>query len=78
MKFLGLPYKESIKAAKNDEDFDEDFLSGDGFEVALVNFCFYDYGANEKAIEKIATDGKDYYECSLCVIVCCITIKFHQ
>ena len=39
----------------------------------LATFCCYDYGANaSEAVEKIATDQKDYHKCSLCVIVCCI------
>ena len=45
----------------------KDFLSGGDFEAALAIFSSYDYGANaSEAVEKIATDEKDYRKCSLC------------
>ena len=35
----------------------EDFLSEDDFEVFLITFSCYDFGANvSEAVEKIATD----------------------
>ena len=49
--------------------FSEDFLSEDDFEAVLATFCCYDYGANSsEAVEKIATDQKDYHKSSLGVI----------
>ena len=57
----------------------EEFFSENDFEAVVATFCCYDYGANaSEAIERIATDQKDYHKCSLCVIVCCITKTYHQ
>ena len=40
-------------------------------EAVLTTFCCYDYGANaSEAVQKIATDQKDYHKCFSCVIVC--------
>ena len=50
--------------------FSLDFLSGDNAKAFLAIFCFYDYSANaSEAVEKIATDEKDYHKCSMCMIV---------
>ena len=55
------------------------FLSEDDFEAVLATLCCYDYGGNpSEAVERIATDQKDYYKCSLCVIVFCIAEGYHQ
>ena len=73
--FLGWPYREYIKTIKNGyfHCFSDEFLGEKDFETLLATFCCYDYGANaSEAVEKIATDQKDYHKCSLCVIVCCI------
>ena len=41
------------------------------FEAVLANFCCYGYGTYaSEAVQKIATDQKDYHICSSCVIVC--------
>ena len=57
----------------------EDFLKGDDFDAVLAIWYFYYYGANaSEAIEKIATDEKDYHKCSLGVIVCCIATVYYQ
>ena len=54
LKYLGWPYKEYIKAAKNG-DFCEELLNENDFEAVLVTFCCYDYGANaSEAVQKIA------------------------
>ena len=45
MKYLGWPYKEYIKTAKN-RSFCVVLLSENDFEAVLANFCCYDYGAN--------------------------------
>ena len=59
--------------------FSEDFLSADDFEAVLAIFCCYEYGINaSEAVEKIATDEKDYHKCSLCVVVCCIATAYYQ
>ena len=61
------------------DTFSEDFLSEDDFEVILAIFSCYDYGVNaSEAVEKIATDEKDYHKYSLCIIVCCITTTYNQ
>ena len=53
-------YKEYIKTEKNGA-FGEELLSENDFEAVLANFCCYDYGANaSEAVQKIATDQKDY------------------
>ena len=57
-------------AAKNG-GFYEELLSKNDFEAVLATFCCYDYGANaSEALQKIATDQKDYHKWSSCVIVC--------
>ena len=60
--------------------FSEEFLSEDKLETVLAIFCCYDYNANAfEAVEKMATDEKDYHKCSLCVIkVCCIATAYHK
>ena len=48
----------------------EDFLCEDDFNAALAIFRSYGYSANASvAVEKIATDEKDYRKCSLWVIL---------
>ena len=63
-------YKEHIKTMKA-SSFCKELLSENDFEAALVNFCYYDFGANASgAFQKIATDQKDYHKCSSYVVVC--------
>ena len=59
LKYLGWPYREYIKTAKNGS-FCEELLSGEKtFEAVLANFCCYDYGANaSEAVQKIGTRTK--------------------
>ena len=72
VKYLGWPYKEYIKTAKNN-GFREELLSEFDFEAVWATFCFYEYGANaSEAVQKIATVQKECYKCSLCVIICWI------
>ena len=53
LKYLGWPYKEYIKTAKNG-DFCEELLSENNFEAVLTTFCCYDYGDNaSEAVQKI-------------------------
>ena len=49
--------------------FSEEFFSKNDFEALFATFCCYDYGANaSEAVEKSATDQKDYGKCSFCVL----------
>ena len=58
------------KTAKNG-NFWEILLSENDFEVVLATFYCYDHGAKaSEAVQKIATDQKDYRKCSSCVIIC--------
>ena len=69
LKYQGWPYRAYIKTAKNG-DFCEELLSENDFEAVLATFC-YDHSANaSEAVQKIATDQKEYHKCSLCVIIC--------
>ena len=72
LKYLGWPYRAYIKTAKNG-DFCEELLSENDFEAVLATFCCYDHGAKaSEAVQKIATDQKEYRKCSSCVIICWI------
>ena len=67
LKYLGWPYREYIKTAKNG-----------GIWAALATFYCYHYGANaSEAVLKIPKDQKDYHKCSSCVTVCWI-VKIYQ
>ena len=49
----------------------EELVSENDFEAVLATFCYYDYGAKaSEAVQKIATDQKEYHKCSFCVIIC--------
>ena len=59
--------------------FREVFHSENDFQAVLANFCCYDYGANaSEAVEKIATNQKDYRRCFFGVKVYCIAKVHHQ
>ena len=69
LKYLGWPYREYIKTAKNG-GFSGKLLSENDFEVILATFS-YVHGANaSEAVQKIATDQNEYRKCSSCVIIC--------
>ena len=71
-------YREYIRTVKNG-GFCEECLRRNDFEDVLATFCCYDYGDNAyEAVQKIATDQKDYYKCSLCVLVCCLAITYQS
>ena len=71
LKYLEWPYRE-LKIAKNG-GFCEELLSENDFEAVLATFCCYDHGAKaSEAVQKIATDQKEYRKCSSCVIICWI------
>ena len=66
LKYLGWPYREYIKTAKNG-GFRDELLSKNDFEIVLAIFCCYDYGT--KTVQKITTDQKEYHKCSSCYIL---------
>ena len=64
LKHFGWSYRDYIKTAKNG-GFCEDLLSQNDLEAVLPTFCCYDYGVNaSEAVQKIASDQKDYHKCS--------------
>ena len=76
VKFLNIiirnrkQYRAYIKTAKNGSSCEE-LLSENDFHAVLATFCFYDHGANaSKAVQKIATDQREYHKCSSWVIIC--------
>ena len=78
MKYLGWPYREYYKNAKN-SGFCKEMLSEIDYEAVLATFSCYDYGVSaSEAVQKIATDQKDYHKCSSCVIVYWIDKYFNQ
>ena len=67
LKYLGWPYRECMKTAENG-GFCEEFLNKSDFEAVLATFWCYDYGVNaSEAVQKMATDQKDYQKCISCV-----------
>ena len=57
------------KTEKNG-DFCVEQLSENDFEAASATFCCYDHGGKaSEAVQKIATDKKEYRKCSSCVII---------
>ena len=47
------------------------FLCGNDFDAVLALFHSYAYGTNAaEAVEKMATDEKDYHKYSFCFIIC--------
>ena len=72
LKYLGWPYRACIKTAKNG-NFCEEMLSENDFDAVLASFCCYDCGADAfEAVQKIATDQKEYHKCTSCVMLCWI------
>ena len=56
-------YRAYIKIVKNG-DFCEELLSQNYFETILATLCCYDHGAKAfDAVQKIATDQKEYSKC---------------
>ena len=61
-------YRANIKTAKNCDFCKE---NENDFETVLATFCCYDHGFKaSEAVQKIATDQKDYRKYSSCVIIC--------
>ena len=76
LKYLGWLYRAYIKTAKND-DFCEELLSENDFEAILTTFCYYDHGTKaSEAVQKIATNQKEYLKWSLCVTIA--KMKWHK
>ena len=49
----------------------EELLSQNDIEAVLATFCYYDHDANAaEAVQKIATDQKEYHKCCSCVLIC--------
>ena len=72
LKYPGWPYRAYIKTAKNGNCCEE-LLSENDIEAVLATFCCYDHSAKaSEAVQKIATDQKEYRKCSSCVIICWI------
>ena len=72
MKNLGWPYRAYIKTAKIG-DFCEELLSEYDFEAVLATLCCYEHcGNSSEAVQKIATDQKEYHKCYSSVIICWI------
>ena len=62
---------QSIHQTAKNSDLCEKLLSENDFETVLATSCCYDYGAKDSvAVQKIATDQKEYHKCSSCVIIC--------
>ena len=68
LKYLGWSYRGNFKTAKSGVFFEE-LLTENDFDAVLATFCcYYNYGANApEAVQKIATDQKEYHKCSSCV-----------
>ena len=61
---------EYMKTEKNGS-FCQELLSESDFEAVPVIVCCYVYGANvHEAVQKIATNQKEYFQFSSCVILC--------
>ena len=60
---------QSIHQNSVNGDFREELLSEKDFETVLATSCYYGLGAMaSEAVQKIATDQKEYRKCSSCVI----------
>ena len=71
LKYLGLS-KTYTKTAKNG-DFCEELHNENNFETVLATFCCYDHDAKaSEAVQKMATDQKEYRKCFSCFIICWI------
>ena len=70
LKYLGLSSKTYTKTAKNG-DFCEELHSENNLETVLATFCCNDHDAKaSEAVQKMATDQKEYRKCSSCIIIC--------
>ena len=67
---MGWPYRAYLQTAKNGHFYEKLFIENN-FEAVLVPFFCYDHGAQASgAVQKIATDQKEYRKCFLRVIIC--------
>ena len=64
---------QSIHQNSINGNFREELLSEKDFETVLATSCCYGLGVMaSEAVQKIATDRKEYRKCSSCVIICWI------
>ena len=61
----------AVQSIHQNSNFCEELLNENDIEAVLATFCCYDHGAKASdAVQKIATDQKEYRKCSSCVITC--------
>ena len=71
LEISGVVLQQIHQNSKKKSGYREEWLCENDFETVLATFYCYDYGANDsEAVQKIATDQKDYQKCSSCVKVC--------
>ena len=71
LELSGVAVQSIHKKSQKNCDFCEELLSEKDFEAVLTIFCCYDYSVKaSEAVQKIATDQKEYHKCSSCVIIC--------
>ena len=59
---------EKIQQNSENSGFCKELVSEYDFEAVLISFCCYDYSDKaSEAVQKMATDQKDYHKCSSCV-----------
>ena len=64
LEISGWPYRTYIETAKNGGCYEE-LLSENDFEAVLASFCCFDHDVNaSEAVQKIATDQKEFHKCS--------------
>ena len=69
LKYLGWLYRAYIKTGENG-NICEKLLSENDFEAVLATSCCYDHGFKaSEAVQKIATDRKEYRKCSLWFLI---------
>ena len=62
---------QSIQQTVKSGDLCEELLSENDFETVKATFGCYDHGAKaSEAVQKFATDQKEYCKCPSCVIIC--------
>ena len=70
LEIAGVAVQSKHQNSKNG-DFCKELLSENDFETVLATFCSYNHASkSSEAVQKIATDQKDYRKCSSCVIIC--------
>ena len=76
LTYLGWPYRAYTKTGKNG-NICEELLSKNDFEAVLATSCCYDHDFKaSEAVQKIATDRKEYRKCSLWFLICWIAKNY--